>query len=167
MIPDKYYKSLSNRTIGFAKITSLHILTHLITKYAEFEDDDVQEIDRKMKEPISGETLFEEFIEKIEWNQEALAVQNPYTPAQIFSMAYANIKKCGLYQDNCWNISWKPRLDKTWSNFKYHLVWAFKETWISLRTSNTEGYAVNVQKAQANSGPHPSAGEYRNGDTSR
>ena len=51
-----------------------------------------------MKEHISGETIFEEFIKKIEWNQEAVAVQNPYTPDHVVSMAYANIKKCGLYQ---------------------------------------------------------------------
>ena len=31
-------------------------------------------MDHKIKEPISGETLFEEFGEKIEWNQEASAV---------------------------------------------------------------------------------------------
>ena len=40
------------------------MLTHLITKYAELEDEDVQDIDKKMKEPISGENLFEEFVEK-------------------------------------------------------------------------------------------------------
>ena len=33
---------------------------------------------RKMKKTISGETLFEEFVEQIEWNQEAVAVKNPY-----------------------------------------------------------------------------------------
>ena len=49
----------------FAKFTSLQILTHLITKYAELEDKDIQEFDRKLKEPISGETLFEEFVEKL------------------------------------------------------------------------------------------------------
>ena len=53
-----------------------------------------------MKEPISSETLFEELVEEIEWNQEAVAVQNPYSPAQIVSMAYTNIDKCGLYQDD-------------------------------------------------------------------
>ena len=45
MIPEKYYKSLSSRKTGFAKVTSLQILTHLITKYAELEDDDIQEVD--------------------------------------------------------------------------------------------------------------------------
>ena len=48
-----------------------------------------------MKEPISGETLFEEFVEQNECNQEALAVQNLYTPAQIVSTAYANIENLG------------------------------------------------------------------------
>ena len=68
-IPEKFYKSLSSRIIGFAKVTSIEILTHLITEYAELEEEDVQDIDQKMKEPISGKTLFEEFVELIEWNQ--------------------------------------------------------------------------------------------------
>ena len=68
LIPEKYYKSLSSRIIGFEKVTCLQILTHLITEYTELEDGDIQEIYRRMKEPISGETIFEEFIEKIEWN---------------------------------------------------------------------------------------------------
>ena len=46
---------------------------------------------RKIKDLISGETIFEELIKQIEWNQEAVAVQNLDTPAQIVSMAYANI----------------------------------------------------------------------------
>ena len=98
LIPEKFYKSLSSRIIGFAEVTNLEILTRLITEYVELEEEDVQDIDRKIKEPISGETLFEEFVEKIVWNQEAVAVHNPYSPAQIFSMANANIDKCGLYQ---------------------------------------------------------------------
>ena len=39
--------------------TSLQILTHLITEYAELKDNDIQEIDQKMKDPISSETIFE------------------------------------------------------------------------------------------------------------
>ena len=125
---EKYYKSLSSRIIGFAKFTCIQILTHLITEYVELEDDDIQDIDQRMKEPISGENIFEEFIKKIEWNQEAVAVQNPYTPAQIVSMAHANIEKCGPYQDDCWGWSRKTRLGKTWSNFKACFARVFKET---------------------------------------
>ena len=41
----------------------------LVTEYAELEEEDVQDIYWKMKEPISGETLLEEFVDQIEWNQ--------------------------------------------------------------------------------------------------
>ena len=100
LITEKFYKSLLSRIIGFAKVTSLEILAHLITKYSELEEEDVQDIDSE-DERTKGETLFKDFVEKIEWNQEAVAVQNPYSPDQIVSMAYANIDKCGLYQDDC------------------------------------------------------------------
>ena len=66
LIPEKYYKSLSIRIIGFAKVTGLKILTQLITEYAELEEEDIKEIDRMIKEPISGKTIFEEFVEKLD-----------------------------------------------------------------------------------------------------
>ena len=53
----------------------------------------MQDIDKKMKEPITGKTLLGEFVKTIEWNQEAVAVQNMYSPAQIVSMAYVKIYK--------------------------------------------------------------------------
>ena len=102
------------------------------------------------KGSISGKTQFEEFIEQIEWNQEAVAVQNPYSPAHIVSMRYANIAKCGLYQDDCQKWSQKPRLEKTWSNFKDHFSRFFKEIQRSSRTSKTKVYVENIQAAQAN-----------------
>ena len=88
LIPDKFYKSLSSGIIGFMKVTSLEILAHLISEYLELEEEDIQEIDRNIKEPISDETLFKEFVEQTEWNQEAVAMQNPYYPDQIVSIAY-------------------------------------------------------------------------------
>ena len=81
LIPQKFYKSLLSRIIGYTKITGLGIMTHLISEYVELEEEDIQEIERNIKEPISRETLFEEFVEKIEWNQEAVAVQNLYSLA--------------------------------------------------------------------------------------
>ena len=52
LITEKFYKSLSRHIIGFAKATSLELLTHFIAKYAELEEGDIQDIDQKMKEPI-------------------------------------------------------------------------------------------------------------------
>ena len=41
LIPEKFYKSLSGCIIGFAGVTSLEILTHLISEYAEIEEEDI------------------------------------------------------------------------------------------------------------------------------
>ena len=65
-------------------------------------------------------------------------------------MAYANIKKCGLYQDGFWKWSHETRLKKTWSNLKAHFARAFKGTQRSSRPSKTQGYASNVQSKRAN-----------------
>ena len=150
LIPNKFYKSLASRLIGFSKITCLEILTHLITEYAELDDDAIQLIDSNMKNPINGETLFEDFIEQIEWNQEAVAVQNPYTPAQILSMAFNNVRKSGLYTEDCREWDRKPTNTKNWATFKIHFARAFKEVRKSSETSQTGGYAANVSEAHRN-----------------
>ena len=66
-------------------------------------------------------------------------------------MAYANIDKCGLYQDDCRYWLRKTRSDKTWEKFKAHFARTFKETRRSSRTSRFKGYVAHVHAAQANS----------------
>ena len=65
-------------------------------------------------------------------------------------MAYANIDKCGLYQDGFRDWSRKPRSENTWVKFKTHFARAFKKTRRSSKTSRTEGYVAHVHAAQAN-----------------
>ena len=65
-------------------------------------------------------------------------------------MAYANIEKCGLYQDDFWEWSRERRLKKTWNNFEAHFKRAFKEIQRSYRTSKTKGYAANVKSSRIN-----------------
>ena len=77
-------------------------------------------------------------------------MQNPYSPAQIVSMTFANIGKCGIYQDDCRDWLRKPRSEKTWVKFKTHFARALKETRRSSKTSRTEGYVAHVHAAQAN-----------------
>ena len=65
-------------------------------------------------------------------------------------MAYANIDKCGLYQDDCRNWSRKPRSETAWVKFKNHFARSFKGTRRSSKKSRTEGYVARVHSAQAN-----------------
>ena len=64
-ISEKFYNSLLRRIICFLKVTSLKILTDLIAEYAELEEEDVQEIDRKMKELISGKLCSKSLSNKL------------------------------------------------------------------------------------------------------
>ena len=92
---------------------------------------------------LCSKILFKNWVES-----RAVAVHNPYSPAHIVSMAYANIDKCGLYQDDCCNWSCKPRSEKTWVKFNTYFAWAFKDTRRSSKTSRTEGYVAHVQSAK-------------------
>ena len=65
-------------------------------------------------------------------------------------MAFANIEKFRLYQDDSREWSRKQRLGKAWINFKAHFARAFKETRRSSRNLKTEDYEANVQSAQTN-----------------
>ena len=66
---------------------------------------DIDDIDKRMKIPISGETEFETFVQQIEDGQEAVALQNPYTDTQIFTIAENLIESIVLYSMDCheWN----------------------------------------------------------------
>ena len=80
-------------------MSCLTILTHLWTIYGTLKDYEVQENDEMMKQPITSETLFEDFVEQIEFLVDAVLTQVPYTPEQIVSIAFALIYKSGLYYD--------------------------------------------------------------------
>ena len=53
-----------------------------------------------MKQPITAETLFEDFVEHIEVLIDAVADQVPYTPEQIVSIDFTLVEKSGLYYDS-------------------------------------------------------------------
>ena len=50
------------------------MLTHLHSEYGRLTSHDIDDIDKRMKIPISGETEFETFVHHIEDGQEAVAL---------------------------------------------------------------------------------------------
>ena len=71
-----------------------------------------------MKQPITVETLFEDFVEQIEVLIDDVATQVPYTPEQIVRIAFTLVENMGLYYDGAKEWRRKPDIDKTWDNFK-------------------------------------------------
>ena len=71
-----------------------------------------------MKNPISAETLFEEFVEKIETSVDAVATQVPYAKQQIVSIAFMMVENSEIYYNGVKEWRRKDTADKTWEAFK-------------------------------------------------
>ena len=71
-----------------------------------------------MKEPISSETLFEDFVEKIETAVDAVATKVPYTRQQIASIAFTMVENAGIYYDGVKEWRQKDTAEKMLESFK-------------------------------------------------
>ena len=96
------------------------MLTHLHSEYRRLTSQDIDEIDKLMKSPISGETEFEAFVQQIVDVEEAVALQNPYTDTQIVTIAENLIESTGFYTMDCREWNRTDIAQKTWVNFKVH-----------------------------------------------
>ena len=105
LVLEVYYCTLNKKYTAYAGVTCLTLLTRLHSKYGRLTSQYIDEIDKRMKSPISGETEFEAFVQQIENEQEAVALQNPYTDTQILTIAENLIESNGFYTMDCreWN----------------------------------------------------------------
>ena len=122
-----YYRTLNKKYTAYAGVTCLTLLTHLHREYGRLASQDIDEIDKRMKSQISGETEFEAFVQQIEDGQEAVALQNPYTDIQIVNISKNLIESTGFYTMDCREWNRTDKAQKTWVKFKLHFLRAFRE----------------------------------------
>ena len=65
LVPEVYYRTLKKKYTVYAGITCLTLLTHLHSKYRRLTSQDIDDIDKRMKISITGETEFENFVQHI------------------------------------------------------------------------------------------------------
>ena len=73
LIPEAYFQSFKNKYTGYAKVKCLDILSHLWNTYGVLQDFEIQENNVRMKQPITAEKIFQEFVEQIETAVDAVA----------------------------------------------------------------------------------------------
>ena len=56
LVLEVYYPILKKKYMTYARVTCLTLLTHLHSEYGRLTSQDIDEIDKRMKSPISGET---------------------------------------------------------------------------------------------------------------
>ena len=88
-----------------------------------------------MKQPISAETLFEEFVDQIETSVDALATQVPYTRQQIVSIAFTMVENARIYYDGVTEWRRKDTAEKTWEAFNTFFAKEFRDIRFQPRTS--------------------------------
>ena len=130
------------------EVRTLSILTHLWTTYGSLKEEEIQDFDKKLKTAISSDTCFEDVVTQIEDNTDAVSTQNPYSFAQIVSIAYTIVNAIGFYSLDFKNWLHKPAIDKTWAIFKIFFAKVFKDTRDNGLTAQTSGYAANVRQLQ-------------------
>ena len=154
LTPEAYFRSFKNKYTGYANVKYLDIISHLWTTYGVLQDFEVQENNVRIKQPISVETLFEEFVEQIKTAVNAVATQVPYTRQQIVIIAFTVVENSRIYYNGVKEWRRKDTADKTWEDFRTFFAREFREIRFQPRTSASEEYGMNSMR-----GGHVNAAE--------
>ena len=143
-VDDMFVRSLRNRHIGYANVTTLALLTHLYTVYAKINTADLEANTARMKVPYDVNLPIETFFDQIEDAIEYASAGNaPFTPVQVVNTAYNVIFTTGMFNDDCKLWKRKPLNEKTWTQFKIDFALAHEELVESTQTAQAAGYQAN------------------------
>ena len=99
---DVYLKGLKNRHTGYATVTTLELLHHLYNRYGVIIPNDIDDNDKRMKEPYDVtkpiETLYDQIEKAVEY---ADAGKAPYNTMKILAHAYLLLNNTGHYMAIC------------------------------------------------------------------
>ena len=139
-----FVRSLRNRHIGYANVTTLALLTHLYTVYAKINAADLEANTARMKVPYDVNLPIETFFDQVEDAVEFASAGNaPFTPVQVVNTAYNVIFNTGMFTDDCKIWKRKPAANKTWTQFKVDFAIAHEELVESTQTAQAAGFQAN------------------------
>jgi hypothetical protein len=128
-VEETYLLSFKSRVTGQFNGNLLDILNHLLATYGEISpaqlssfEKDVIEMTYDPTTPI--DVVFQKVEDLMMYGDFA---QCPFTAEQSIQRAYNIINSTGLYKDYIKTWSRRPRVDRTWENFKEHFRIAYLE----------------------------------------
>ena len=97
-----YTINKKHRVTGYANVTTRKLIIHLYAKYRNITAGELNEKKQRMKTSYytiqTIETLYTQMEQVIDLSKSA---STPFTPSQIFAMAYILVFKTGVYNDTC------------------------------------------------------------------
>jgi hypothetical protein len=138
---DAYLNALSDKIVGYANCTSLHILTHLLTYYAMIAPTELTQNYERLNTPYDPNQPIETLFQQIPYARAfAVAGGQPYGAAMIVNVAYTLVFNTGLFPDTC--RAWQSRAiaAKTWAQFKTDFATAHREFRLTNQTAQQSGF---------------------------
>ena len=136
-----YIRTLEDPHIGFANVTTLMLIQHLLASYGQITEHALQANDSLFKGPMDPSQPFETFITQIEDATEYAAAGNtPYTDTQVIANAYTIVFNTGIFPDACREWRRRPQAEKTWVNLKIHFAEAHNDYRLTQTTIQGSGY---------------------------
>jgi hypothetical protein len=121
--PSTYIEALADPDVGFANVTTLDVLTHLLTTYgaltAADRDANLIRMQAAWSPPQPIEALFKQLDDG---NRLATSANEPIASTQLARMGLHLLVKTGLFPDGCREWRMKPDADQTWPQFKIHFA---------------------------------------------
>ena len=97
-----YLQALREPYVGFANVTVYDMLHHLYNTYADISADDLEENDKRLKEPWDPNAPFESLIKQV---QDAIDLADhagvPYTNKQVINIVYNLVENTGIFEHDC------------------------------------------------------------------
>jgi hypothetical protein len=138
---DAYINALSDEIVGYAKCTSLQLLTHLLTYYAMIAPTKLTQNYERLNAPYDPNQPIEMLFQQVQ-DARAFAVAGgqPYGAAMIVNLAYTLVFNTGLFPDAC--RAWQSRAiaGKTWEQFKIDVSTAHREFHLTKQTAQQSGF---------------------------
>jgi hypothetical protein len=118
-----YLDVLNDDMVGFANISARELLDHLFMNYAKITAVNLENKFEQMRrawdpqQPV--ESLFKEIQDCADYSEAGgILIGHP----QRINVGYANIFVTGHFVSTCHRWNEKPKIEKTWSQFKAHFA---------------------------------------------
>lgn len=146
-VPEVYTRALATPTLGYARVTTKQLLTHLYEMYGTISAKDIARNDANIRAPLDTTKPIETFFERIELCQEfATATQDPFSQRKMVNIvhtAFQNIPKFKLAVRE-WKK--KEQEEKTYEMIKHHFMLANDE----IKDNENNETAATMQYSASN-----------------
>jgi hypothetical protein len=127
-IENVYLRALSHRHTGYAYITTLQLLQHLLRVHGRITAHDLEENFIRFKKPWDPNSPYDTLIEQIDDAVDfANAGGSPISAQQQINTAYTLVFNTGVFSDACREWRKRPPAEHTWQNFQTHFAFAHED----------------------------------------